>query len=299
MTISTRIRAPAYAALVMTLLTTLPAAMPARADEIEDDRAPPVWEAGLGITALTLPDYRGSDKSRSYLLPLPYLVYRSPRLNLDRSGLRAELLDRGRLELDFSINLSVPVRSDDNPTRAGMPRLRPALEFGPQLKSDLWRSEDRRQRLQLQLPLRYGMTLSGSSRNVGFVFHPRLAWDLRDFAGLPGWNVGFIAGPLFATARFHDYFYTVDPQYATANRPAYRAGGGYSGMQWTVAVSKRFARHWFGGFARIDQVGGATFADSPLVRKRTNVSAGVAFTWIFAESAERAARRPSQFPAGR
>jgi len=266
---------------VVAARTALPAARTAQ----------PVWEAGIGFSGLTLPDYRGADRRRSYLLPLPYLVYRSPHLSLDRGGLKAELLDRGRLELDFSVNLSVPVRSDGNPAREGMPGLRPSLEFGPQLLAELWTSGDGRRKLQLQLPLRYAFALTRSMRDVGFIFHPRLALDIRDVAGQPGWNLGLIAGPLFASARHHDYFYSVDPQYATASRPAYRAGGGYGGLQWTAAVSKRFTRHWFGAFVRIDQLRGAVFADSPLVQKTNTLSAGFAYSWIFAESAERIARR--------
>src|SRR5258708_19369460 len=36
----------------------------------------PLWEAGLGIGATTLPHYRGSDQSRTWVLPIPYLDYR-------------------------------------------------------------------------------------------------------------------------------------------------------------------------------------------------------------------------------
>lgn len=269
----------------------VPAQAGARPGSLNRTRSQPVWEAGLGLTALSLPDYRGADKSRGYLLPLPYLVYRGPHVSVDRGGLKAELLDQGRLELDFSVNFSVPVRSDGNPARAGMPNLRPALEIGPQLLADLWNSADGRRSLQLQLPLRFAFALSTGTRDAGFIFHPRLSLDVRDFAGNPGWYAGVIAGPLFATARQHDYFYTVTPQYATATRPAYEAGGGYSGMQVTMALSKRFARHWLGAFLRADWVGGAAFADSPLVQQKTTVAAGVAFTWIFSQSAERVARR--------
>lgn len=251
----------------------------------------PIWEAGLGFTALTLPDYRGAERSRSYILPLPYLVYRGPRFAVDRGGLKAELLDQGRLELDFSINLSVPVRSDGNPARAGMPDLRPALEIGPQLQAELWQSRNGRNRLQLQLPLRYAFALSTPVRDAGFVFHPRLNLDMRDFAGNPGWNAGLVVGPIFATARQHDYFYTVDPEFARPSRPAYEAGGGYSGMQLTLATSKRFARYWLGAFLRADWLSGAAFADSPLVQRKTSVAAGIAFIWIFAEATGRVSRR--------
>jgi outer membrane scaffolding protein for murein synthesis (MipA/OmpV family) len=36
----------------------------------------PLWEAGLGIGAVTFPDYRGSDESQVYPVPVPYFVYR-------------------------------------------------------------------------------------------------------------------------------------------------------------------------------------------------------------------------------
>ncbi len=256
-------------------------------------RLEPVWEAGLGASVLTLPDYRGSDQSRGYLLPLPYLIYRGPRFSVERGGLKAELLDKGRLELDFSVNLSVPVRSDGNSARAGMPSLRPALEIGPQLSADLWNSTDGGVKLQLQLPVRYAFALSTDTRDVGFVFHPRLGLDVRDFAGYRGLDAGLVVGPMFATARQHDYYYSVDPQYATAARPAYEAEGGYSGMQLTMSLSKRFPRYWFGAFVRADWLKGAAFEDSPLVGREATFAAGFAISWIFAVSADQVVYRDS------
>ena len=64
--------------------------------------------------------------------------------------------------------------------------------------------------------------------------------------------------------------------YATADRPAYAAGGGFAGMQYVVGVSKRYPKHWVGAFLRYDNLSGARFADSPLVRTRNYVAAGVA-----------------------
>ncbi len=51
-------------------------------------REEPLWEAGIGATALDFPHYRGSGQSRGYLLPFPYLVYRGDALKADRNGLR-------------------------------------------------------------------------------------------------------------------------------------------------------------------------------------------------------------------
>jgi outer membrane scaffolding protein for murein synthesis (MipA/OmpV family) len=50
-------------------------------------------------------------------------------------------------------------------------------------------------------------------------------------------------------------------------------------------MSEYFKRFWVSLFARWDQLDGAVFADSPLYKKNTSLIAGLAFTWIFAESA--------------
>lgn len=279
---------PAPILVAMVLVAT--GIEPAGADELmpvaRDPETAPRWEVGLGLSTLSLPDYRGADRSRRYVLPFPYVTYRSDRFTADRSGLKAELLDRGRLELDVSLAASVPVRSSGNVARDGMPGLRPTLEIGPQLLADLWRSADRRVLLQAQLPLRYVFQVSGDANDVGLTFNPRLMLDFRDVLGYRGWNVAVLGGPMFATRRHHDYYYSVEPVYATAARAAYRAGGGFGGWQMTLGVSKRFARHWFGGFVRIDRLDGAVFEDSPLVRRRQSVAAGLAFSWIFAQSPE-------------
>ncbi|MDO4905310.1 MAG: MipA/OmpV family protein [Lautropia sp.] len=245
----------------------------------------PVWEVGLGASALSLADYRGASTRRSYLLAFPVLVYRSPHLKVDRSGLRADLWDDDRFELDLSVNLSAPVRSDANGPRAGMPRRRALLELGPRLQMRLWRAENGHRRLKLHLPVRYALPL-GRLENAGLVFHPKLVLDVDHVAGFSGWNMSLAAGPIFATRTHHRYFYQVDPEYARLGRPAWTAKGGYSGMQFTLGLNKRYPDYWVGGFVRVDQISGAVFADSPLVRQRSNVSAGLMFGWLFARSAE-------------
>ena len=253
-------------------------------------RAPvfvPQWELGIGISGLAMPDYRGSDRTRYYALPFPYATFRSERFTADRSGLKAELLDRGRLEIDMSLAASVPVSSRGNEARAGMPGLNPTLEIGPQLVARLWRSAEGSRSLRVQFPLRYVFEVSRDMHDVGFTFNPRVIFDIQNVAGYHGWNLGVVGGPMFGSRRHHDFYYSVDPAYARPSRPAYQASSGFGGFQMTFALSKRFAQHWFGGFIRMDWVDGATFEDSPLVRRRQNVAAGFAFSWILSQSEKR------------
>jgi outer membrane scaffolding protein for murein synthesis (MipA/OmpV family) len=121
---------------------------------------------------------------------------------------------------------------------------------------------------------------------VGWEFSPRLVLDVSDVAGHAGWNLGMLAGPMYGSERSHDYFYSVAPQYATADRPAFDAEAGYAGSQFLVSVSRRYRKHWLGAFVRWDSLNGAVFADSPLVRQENYFAAGIAVAWIFKESSK-------------
>jgi outer membrane scaffolding protein for murein synthesis (MipA/OmpV family) len=246
----------------------------------------PLWELGAGVAVLALPDYRGADQGRGWVLPVPYAVYRGEFLKADRRGIRGELVGVDHLKLQLSVAASLPVDSSRNEARAGMPDLKPSLELGPALELTLWRSGDR-DLLELRLPVRAALTLESSPQSAGWVATPNLNLDLPGWGVLQGWNVGFLVGPVFGDARQHEYFYGVDPQFATPQRPAYEARGGYAGLFSIAALSRRLDGYWVGAFLRADTLRGAVFADSPLARRSSYVAAGIAISWILGESAER------------
>jgi outer membrane protein len=244
----------------------------------------PLWELGIGMSALTFPDYRGSDESSLFVIPFPYVVYRGTFLKADKDGIRGAFFDSDRVELNGSVGASVPVSSSNNRARQGMPDLQPTVEFGPSLDLNLWRTQDRRYKLDLRLPVRAAVTVLGGMDYAGWEFSPRLVLDVTDVAGHAGWNLGLLAGPMYGSERSHEYFYSVAPQYATADRPAYDAKAGYAGSQFLMSLSKRYPKYWLGAFARWDSLNGAVFADSPLVRSENYFAAGIGIAWILRES---------------
>jgi outer membrane scaffolding protein for murein synthesis (MipA/OmpV family) len=247
----------------------------------------PLWEIGAGVTALHFPAYRGSDQTSGFLLPLPLFAYHGRIFKADRHGIRGSLFDSDRIEFTVSAALSPPAASDEIDARKGMPDLESSFEIGPQLNLTLWRSEDRARFLKLLFPLRGAVTLERSPQSIGWVFHPKLNMDITDLPGMGGWNLGLLAGPLFGDARQHAYYYSVDPRFASPSRPAYEAGGGYAGMQYLAALSRHFPRYWVGGFLRYDNLSGAAFAASPLVRQKDYFAAGLAIAWIIGASSTR------------
>lgn len=259
----------------------LAAALPAGAEER------PLWELGAGVGVLQFPAYRGSDENRVFVLPVPYVVYRGDFLKADRRGVRGTFFDSDRAELSLSLAASPPVSSRHVDAREGMDDLEPTVEVGPSLDLRLWRSADERLRLGARLPVRAGVTLESNPRSTGWQFTPQLTFDVRHPAGLDGWTLGLVAGPVFGDRRQHRYFYGVSAGEATASRPAYEASGGYAGTQFLAALWKRFPRWWAGGFVRYDTLAGAAFADSPLVTDRRYFAAGFAMTWLIGESSRR------------
>lgn len=255
------------------LALLLPSVLPAFAAER------PLWELGLGAAGLRLPHYRGSEQSHTWWLPVPYVIYRGPILKADREGARAVLYETERFDFDLSLFASVPTRSEDNFARRGMDDLDPTVEFGPKLNLNLAQGDG--WRLDLRAPLRAVFTVDGNPRSVGWTSTPSINLDLPQASG---WNLGLQTGPVFGSRRYHAYFYDVRPEDAIAGRPAYRSRGGYAGMQFTAALSRRFETVWVGMFVKADTLRGAVIDDSPLVTERENLSFGVALAYVFATS---------------
>ena len=247
----------------------------------------PLWEFGLGAGAIAFPDYRGSDEMHVYPVPVPYFVYRGPFLKADRDGLRGELFDRKGIELSLSVNATIPVDSENNAARRGMPDLKPTLELGPSVELHLWRSADEAVKLDVVMPLRVPVTIESSPQSLRWIFSPRLNIDIDDVGGHAGWDFGAGVGPVFAAGRFHEYYYSVPAQFATQERPQYHADGGYSGMHAVAALSKRFPKYWFGAFVRYDWLGNAQFEDSPLMRRRNSLAGGFGIARMIGESRRR------------
>jgi outer membrane scaffolding protein for murein synthesis (MipA/OmpV family) len=261
-------------------------AQPGWADTLPERRSVerPLWELGLGLGGLSLPDYRGAGTRSQYLLPLPYVIYRGDRLRADRDGARAVLVDAPSWAIDLSLAASPPARNRDGGIRAGMDDLPATVEIGPSASINLWRTARRDLQLQLRLPLRAVFTLERSPRSVGAVFLPQLHLDSPSLDG--GWRLGLQSSPVFGTAGHHRHYYGVADSEALPERPAYQARSGYGGWQTLGALSRRIGAHWVGAFVRHDHVGGAVFADSPLVERRSGWSVGVGWAMVLGRSSQ-------------
>lgn len=249
----------------------------------------PLWEIGLGGGILRIPDYRGSDEARAY--PFPFLIpfYRGTVWRSDEEGIRGELVKTRQIRLDFSLDGNVPVDAKKNKARRDMDTLDPTLQIGPALNIKLWHDYLLQQSLIAFLPVRgvFAVDLStGKMHSTGYTFSPQFTYYRKvDF--LNGkWRFGLSAGLEYGTETFHDYYYQVDQQDASSDRPAYDARGGFGGYRSNLTFHRRFNNKWISLFARYDNLTGAVMENSPLVRTNSGLTFGFLVTWFVQQSAQ-------------
>ena len=236
----------------------------------------PKIEAGVGVAAFSLPDYRGSENTSSYVLPVPYFKYRSDRFRVD-GGAKGIFFESADVLLTLSGDLTLAA-DDDSEEREGMDDLDTILEIGPALNYRFYPMQQGA--LWVDVAVRFGHTLNSDFENVGYVFAPRISWR-KPATRLGESKIRLSVGPLFANDRYHDYFYSVDAADVTDTRPAYNADGGYSGLRSEFTYSKRIGTYQLGGFIRYDNMNGAVIDDSPLVSDDETWTVGIALAWVF------------------
>jgi outer membrane protein len=249
----------------------------------------PLWELGvLGATAST-PAYPGSDSRSSRTMVVPFMIYRGDVFRADQSGLGMRLFAGDRVKLDLGLAASLPASSDDVPARAGMPDLGTLLEFGPRIKVQLTKPTPL-SGLRLDLPLRAVIEARGGLRTQGMTFEPKLVYEIDAPRG--AWNFDATFGVVFGNRKVNRYFYEVQPQYATLERPAYEADSGLmlaraglSGSRLLTPDLRLFA------FMRYESYANAANRASPLMKRDTGASAGFGFAWTIKRSARMATAR--------
>lgn len=263
-----------FACLVVCAATALTAAASER----------PLWELAVGAGVVSLPYYRGAESNRVLPVPFVYPVYRGDVLKVDEEGVRGLFFESERARLDLSADGTVPGSDDDVEGREGMPNLDATFQIGPSLEVDLWERRAHAQRLILTLPLRGVFAVDSTPDYIGLAASPKVTYYRRFRFASRYWRLGLTGGFEVGSDKLHDYFYTVDPQFETPARPSFDAGSGYAGTRFTLSAQGRRGNNWIGMFLRYDNVDGATFDDSPLVRRSGNFSAGIVVGWFVARS---------------
>ncbi len=244
----------------------------------------PLWEVGIGPSVISLPYYRGAASNNTVALPFLYPVYRGERFRVDDKGVRGKIFHTDRVRLDISADANTPGDSDDIEGRDGMSDLDPTVQVGPSLEVKLWEKAQDRQRLTLNLPVRGVFALDSGLDSIGYTFSPHLTWNRNVELFSRQWRLGVSGGFQFGSRDYHDYYYSVAPEFARAGRAAYSANSGYGGTRFTVSLVSRNRNNFFSVFARYDRLDNAEFEDSPLKFRDDGLTVGFAFAWFLWQS---------------
>lgn len=260
------------ASILVLLLSTL--AIPANSEQL------PQWELGLGLGALHIPDYRGSDETQNIVHPFILPIYRGSHLQSDEDGIRGLIIDSDQVKFDISLDGGVPVDSSDNSARSGMSDLGASFQIGPMLSIKLWGDPHNNRSLALDLPVRAAYALDGGLKHIGYTAHPQLKYRQTLDVAEQRWHLGVRGGPLWGSEDYHDYYYQVAPNEAILGRSTYDAQGGYGGGRAIASLYKRDRNMLLSFYAVYDWLAGAEFEDSPLVRQKTGLTAGFVVSWF-------------------
>jgi len=260
------------------------------ADMVPAD-GPPLWEMRLALFSRYGPSYPASENNQVNIVPLPLPIYRGKFLRVgedSESPIKGRIFRADRIKLDFAFDINFPVKSEDVDARTDMPDLDFLLEVGPELQFQFTREPKIGGLWYLGLQARPAFSFGSLNPDYrGIAFSPELLYrkkfaDNRD-------ELKFRITPTWATSKYMDFFYGVEEQYATPDREAYKASGGYLGTdlslswvntindKWQFVIGTRWSFHQ-----------GAKNEDSPLFTKDYGIGAFVAFTWKFWESERRA-----------
>jgi outer membrane scaffolding protein for murein synthesis (MipA/OmpV family) len=164
-----------------------------------------------------------------------------------------------------------------------MPDLGTLVEFGPRLNVTLARPSPG-SRIKLELPLRAVLEFNSGVRGQGFAFEPEISYETRNIGA--GFGLSANVSLVFGDRKLGNYFYGVQPQFATSARPAFDASAGLIASRVSLTASRNLGRDvTVFGFVRLESYAGAANKDSPLYTKSSGTSAGVGLAWTLGRSA--------------
>lgn len=285
--------------LVILVLFTLAFSLPvfsqtqAVTSSNNDGKEKPLWEIGVLAAGFNVPEYPAADKNSNNVIAAPYFVYRGDIFRIgDGSAARAVALEKDWIEIDLSLDAAFNADSSDNPIRVDMPDLDYLFEVGPQLKLRLMKlSFEKAGNAKLSLDIKTRSVFSTDLSNFahrGYVIHPELSYDHFDLFGENS-RLSINFAPVWGSEKLHDYFYQVDGEFATDERPEYNAKGGYLGSEISVGLSTMVSKKVrVFAFTRINLHHGAANRVSPLFRDKDTYSVGLGFSWQVFESKQKA-----------
>ena len=241
-------------------------------------------DLGVGYGTGSVPHYPASNQNQNESLFLPVIMYRGDVLKSDREeGTRVELFKSLELDINLSFGATFSSDSSENEARRNMPNLNYTLETGPAIYFKFWSVPDYGS-LRLQIPIRLTFETNFKTTNfLGFVFEPELRFQRLNFL-IPNLRSSTSVASEFFSERVANYFYEVEPQYVTADRPAYTGHDGLSAFKLSQNFIYEYEKFSFILGTAYSNFSYSVNKNSPLFKSVHNQSYFLAVAWLFYKS---------------
>jgi len=238
-----------------------------------------VQAVGMGISYISLPEYIGSSNQQQFLLPYPYIYYKSEKLTIKKNKISNHLYKKANQAIDISFSGTVPVKCDKDSLRYGMIDLDPTFEVGPNFIHKLYKFEDKKSYINIEFPVRTVWAVNLKHiRSIGYNFSPNIY--LKYFYS-DNLTMSFSSGPTFATSKYNDYFYAVNNESVNNSREEFNSSGGYTGLKNSIVFSYEKDKLIMSSFLRYYDLENVKFENSPLVSKKNAFFYGMFLSYVF------------------
>ena len=196
------------------------------------------FEFGVAAAALQVPAYPSSSVKNDRFFGAPWIIYRGDRLQVKEGGVELKAFQSKKLIVDVGIGAALGSDASDTPLRAGLPDLDFIFQLGPRFTVPLLDEtvDGIRTRYNWISTLRFAV--STDFRSLDFQ-GPLATTELRfRKTGYKNNNLEFNAsvGATWLGDQLMDYFFSVDPEFATPVRPAFDADAGFLSLELGAGV---------------------------------------------------------------
>ena len=268
-------------------------AVPVQAAHEKVDEAP-LWTLDLGLSAISINSYPGSDYNRVLVFPFPNFRLNSPYLQSSGSGVNAPILNSDKLDIGLTLGGSIPTKTKHLDARndRDMPDLDPTLEIGlglryTPIKTHAWE-------LVTSFPLRKATGVAFEDQDepwkirkpldLGWSFSPRVTLirhlKIKDVKH----EIDFEVGSRYATQQNMNFFYGVDEQFALNPADVFVAKEGLVNHWATIGWVRKRDRWRFSIAAEYQDMHDAENVKSPLIEVRDSWFGFVIISYSFAQS---------------
>lgn len=256
------------------------AAMPAGAQQTEQEPENQPARYLLGVSVASRPEYDGASARQTKFKPLWAFQWGRWRISTSGgsallgfgregggAGASTLLVDRDKLRLGVSLRVDSGRSSGDASTTQGLPDVRRTLRARLYANYSLTPDLNLGANLSQDLLGRKGGLTAGIDLGWRFYRSPTLEWAS---------GIGLSAAD---AQNMRSYFGVPESAVVASGKPAYTPGAGLRDLHAGVSFTKPLSKHWFafGGVGASRLLG--PVADSPLTQQRNGSYANVGIAW--------------------